>query len=234
MRILIIEDEENLRRQLEERLQEQGYRVEGTGDGREGLHLAREYQFDAAVVDLGLPRLSGLEIIRSLRGAGSLLPILVLTARNRWQDKVEGLEAGADDYLGKPFQVEELHARLRALLRRAAGAATRELLCGPLRIDLDAERVWMQDREIDLTSYEYRLLEHLAVNRPRVISKQQLADCLYALDDDRDSNVVEVLIGRLRRKLDPDACVNPIETHRGRGYRLAAGREAGKAHRPGT
>ncbi len=221
MRVLIVEDEPTLCRQLGARLTQSGYRVETCGDGREGLYLAQELNYDAAVIDLGLPNLSGLDIIRRLRADGRLLPILVLTARGRWQDKVEGLEAGADDYLGKPFQIEELEARLRALLRRAAGAASSELLCGPLRIDLDSRLVWMQGRAIDLTAYEYRLLEHLVMQRPRVISKQQLADHLYADADDRDSNVVEVLVGRLRRKLDPTNTLHPIETQRGQGYRLA-------------
>ncbi len=221
MRILIIEDEPALCQQLASRLVRSSYRVETSADGREGLYLAQEYPFDAAIIDLGLPKLTGLDVVRALRAAGSLLPILILTARNRWQDKVEGLEAGADDYLGKPFQVEELEARLRALLRRAAGAASRELVCGPLRIDLDSQRVWMQDQPVELTAYEYRLLEHLIVHRPRVISKQQLADHLYADADERDSNVVEVLVGRLRRKLDPTATLVPIATQRGQGYRLA-------------
>jgi len=223
MRILIIEDEALLCRQLCERLTHNGYDVHATGDGPEGLYLATEYPFDAAVVDLGLPGLSGLDIIRRLRENGSLLPILVLTARGRWQDKVEGLEAGADDYLAKPFQMEELLARIQALLRRAVGASGRELHCGPLRLDLAAQKVRIGDREPELTAYEYRLLEHLVINRPRVLSKRALADHLYPHDGDRDSNVLEVLVGRLRRKLDPDGSLSPIETLRGRGYRLALG-----------
>jgi len=223
MRILIIEDEAVLRRQIFDRLEREGYGVEDAADGREGLYLATEYPFDAAVVDLGLPGLPGLDIIRRLRGGGSLLPILILTARGRWQDKVEGLEAGADDYLAKPFQMEELLARLRALMRRSAGAAGNELRCGPLRLDLTAQKVRIGDREPELTAYEYRLLEHLATNRGRVLSKQQLADRLYPHDEDRDSNVLEVLVGRLRRKLDPDGSLSPIETLRGRGYRLTLG-----------
>ena len=223
MRILIIEDEAPLCRQLNDRLTRSGYEVHETGDGHEGLYLATEYPFDAAVVDLGLPGLPGLDIIRRLRQAGSLLPILILTARGRWQDKVEGLEAGADDYLAKPFQIEELLARIQALLRRAAGASGRELRCGPLRLDLAAQKVQIGDRELELTAYEYRLLEHLATNRTRVLSKRALADHLYPHDEDRDSNVLEVLVGRLRRKLDPDGSLSPIETLRGRGYRLTLG-----------
>jgi two-component system response regulator PhoP len=221
MRILVIEDEPELRRQVGERLDREGFQVESTGDGDEGLYLASEYPFDAAVVDLGLPGLPGLEIIRRLRGDGSMLPILILTARDRWQDKVEGLEAGGDDYLAKPFRMEELVARLRALIRRAAGSASHELRCGPLRIDIAAQKVWMQDSPLTLTAYEYRLLEHLVTNRDRVLSKRELADHLYPQDEDRDSNVLEVLVGRLRRKLDPDGSRVPIETLRGRGYRFS-------------
>ncbi len=220
MHILIVEDEPELRRQLLQRLSQDGWIVEGTGDGREGLFLAAEFSFDAAVIDLGLPGLSGLEIIRQLRARESLLPILILTARDRWQDKVEGLEAGADDYLVKPFHSEELLARLRALVRRAAGTASRELRLGPLRLDLAAEKVWIRERPVDLTAYEYRLLEQLAGSQGKVLSKQSLAERLYPHDEDRESNVLEVLIGRLRRKLDPDGSLNPIETLRGRGYRL--------------
>ncbi len=227
MRILVIEDEAQLRRLVTERLQKDGYQVDGSGDGAEGLYLAGEYAFDAAVVDLGLPNLSGLEIIRQIRKRGSLLPILVLTARGRWQDKVEGLEAGADDYLTKPFQMEELLARLKALLRRAAGATSQEVVCGPLRLDMAAQKVWMDGRDVDLTAFEYRMLEHLVTHRSRVVSKQELSDHLYPHDEDRDSNVLEVLLGRLRRKLDPDGALAPIETVRGRGYRfvLAEGAE---------
>ena len=221
MRILVIEDDPNLRRQLLQRLSHEGIDAHGSGDGREGLYLAREYPHDAAVIDLGLPNLSGLAIIRELRRDGSLLPILILTARDRWQDKVEGLEAGADDYLVKPFQPEELIARLRALMRRAAGTASQELNLGPLRLDLSAQRAWIADQTVELTAYEYRLLEQLATARGAVLSKQTLADRLYAHDEDRDSNVLEVLVGRLRRKLDPDGSLAPIETLRGRGYRLA-------------
>jgi len=221
MHVLIVEDEPELRRQLIARLTQDGCLAEGTGDGEEGLYLASEYAFDVAVIDLGLPGLSGLEIIRRLRAGERALPILILTARDRWQDKVEGLEAGADDYLVKPFHSEELLARLRALVRRAAGTASRELRRGPLRLDLSAEKVWMQERPVELTAYEYRLLEQLAAARGRVLSKQDLADRLYPHDQDRDSNVIEVLVGRLRRKLDPDGSLGPIETLRGRGYRLA-------------
>jgi two-component system response regulator PhoP len=225
MRILVIEDESALRNQVLVRLTRDGYVCEATGDGAEGLYLASEYPFDAAVVDLGLPGTPGIEIIRRLRAAGSLLPILVLTARSRWQDKVGGLEAGADDYLAKPFEMDELLARLRALLRRAQGAATQELRAGSVRLDPVAQRVWVGERLVELTGYEFRLLEHLMTQRGRVLSKRDLADYLYPHDEDRDSNVLEVLLGRLRRKLDPDGSLAPIETLRGRGYRFTLGDE---------
>jgi two-component system, OmpR family, response regulator PhoP len=223
MRILIVEDEAALRSQVAARLSREGYVCEGTGDGAEGFYLASEYPFDAAVVDLGLPGLSGIEIIRRLRAAGNLLPILVLTARSRWQDKVEGLEAGADDYLAKPFEMDELVARIKALLRRAQGAASQELRAGPVRLDRAGQRVWVGERLVDLTGFEFRLLERLMTQRGRVLSKRELADYLYPHDEDRDSNVLEVLLGRLRRKLDPDGSLAPIETLRGRGYRVTLG-----------
>lgn len=223
MRILVIEDEPNLRHQIIARLEQEGFIAESSGEGPEGLYLATDYPFDAAIIDLGLPGLSGLEIIRHLRARESLLPILILTARDRWQDKVEGLEAGADDYLTKPFQSQELIARVRALIRRAAGTASHRLRLGPLQMDLAAQKVWINERSVDLTAYEYRLLEQLAVGRDRVLSKQHLADRLYPHDEDRESNVVEVLLGRLRRKLDPNGTLGPIETLRGRGYRLTLG-----------
>lgn len=220
MRILIIEDEPSLRAQLRSGLESQGYRVDDSGDGRDGLYLATEYPFDAAVVDLGLPGLSGIEIIKALRQQGKTLPILILTARGRWQDKVEGLEAGADDYLAKPFQMEELLARLKALLRRAAGSSGLTLRGGPISLDLVAQKVVVAGQEVDLTAFEYRLLEYLMQQRGKVIAKSELADYLYPHDEDRDSNVLEVLLGRLRRKLDPDGTLQPIETLRGRGYRF--------------
>jgi two-component system, OmpR family, response regulator PhoP len=223
MRLLIVEDEATLRAQLAARLVAEGFRVDQCGDGNEGLYLATEYPFDAAVVDLGLPGLTGLEILRRLRAAGNRLPVLVLTARGRWQDKVEGLEAGADDYLAKPFEIEELLARLRALLRRAAGAAKQTLELGPVRLDRTAQQVWVRDVEVELTAYELRLLERLMTQHGRVLSKRELSDYLYPHDEDRDSNVLEVLLGRLRRKLDPDGTLAPIETLRGRGYRFVLG-----------
>lgn len=219
----MVEDEPELRRQLQSALAEQGYTVDATGEGQEALYLATEYPFDAAVIDLGLPGLSGLDVIRRLRTNGSRLPVLILTARDRWQDKVQGLEAGGDDYLAKPFQMEELLARLKALLRRAAGAAQDVLKCGPIALDAGSQQVTVDAVEVELTSFEYRLLEHLVRHRSRVLSKDELAAHLYPHDEERDSNVIEVLIGRLRRKLDPDGRLQPLETLRGRGYRFTLG-----------
>ena len=223
MRILLIEDEAALRASVAAALAEgeTGAVVDEAADGEEGLYLAREYPLDLAIVDLGLPKLSGLEVIRQLRADASRLPILVLTARGRWQDKVEGLEAGADDYLTKPFEMPELIARVRALWRRAAGSATTTLALGPYTLDLDRQQVACEGAAVELTAFEFRLLDYLARHRERVVSKQELGDYLYPHEDDRDSNVVEVLIGRLRRKLDPAARWTPIQTVRGRGYRFA-------------
>ncbi|MFO7592452.1 MAG: response regulator transcription factor [Pseudomonadota bacterium] len=220
MRILVIEDEAPLLEQIRERLAAEGYTVDTTGDGNEGLFFAGEYPVDLAVVDLGLPGMPGLDIIRTLRAEGHDLPILILTARGKWEEKVTGLEAGADDYLVKPFHMEELLARVKALLRRAAGTGRDELVFGPLKLDTTGQRVSLDDAVLELTAYEYRLLEYLARHHGKVIPKAELADYLYPHDDDRDSNVIEVLIGRLRRKIDPDNRTKPIETLRGRGYRF--------------
>lgn len=223
MRILLIEDEALLRDQVTTRLQGEGYTVDGSGDGKEGLYLAREYPMDLAVIDLGLPGVPGLEIIRTLRAEGRDLPILILTARGKWEEKVTGLEAGADDYLVKPFVMEELLARIKALLRRAGGGGRDTLSFGPLSLDTAQQQVQLNGTAVELTAYEYRLLEYLARHPGKVIPKSELADYLYPHDDERDSNVIEVLIGRLRRKLDPDNRLNPIETLRGRGYRFSLG-----------
>lgn len=221
MRVLIIEDETLLREQLRIRLKAEGHVVDTASDGEEGLYAGREYPIDIAVIDLGLPKLSGIEVIRGLRAEGKDFPILILTARGRWQDKVEGLEAGADDYLVKPFEVEELLARLRALVRRASGWTQSTLQCGPIMMDTGAQSVQVARRAIELTTYEYKVLEHLMLHSGEVISKTDLTEHLYEQDFDRDSNTIEVFIGRLRRKLDPDGALNPIETVRGRGYRFA-------------
>lgn len=220
MRILVVEDEASLRAQLEAQLRKAGYAVDSAADGEDGFYLGRENPFDLAVVDLGLPKLSGIEVIQRWREAGRRFPVLILTARGRWQDKVEGLNAGADDYLAKPFQAEELHARIKALLRRAAGVAQPVLRCGPIALDIGARTVQVDNRALDLTGYEYKVLEYLMLNRGKVVSKTELTEHVYEQDFDRDSNVIEVFIGRLRRKLDPDNRYQPVETLRGRGYRF--------------
>ncbi len=220
MRILVVEDEPALLQQVCSELKTLGYAVDATGDGKEAYYLASEYPFDAAIVDLGLPGLSGLDVITKLRSDGSRLPILILTARASWQDKVSGLETGGDDYLTKPFRMEELSARLKALLRRASGATSQRLRCGPFELDLSGQRVSLNGSRLDLTGYEYKLLEHLMRERHRVLSKDELAAHLYPHDEESDSNVIEVLVARLRRKLDPRGTLQPIETLRGRGYRF--------------
>jgi two-component system response regulator PhoP len=227
MRILLIEDEAPLREGLTAQLREQGYAVDSAADGRTGLYLGQEYPLDAAVVDLGLPDLSGIEVIRRWRKEGRKYPILILTARGRWQDKVEGLEAGADDYLVKPFHTEELLARLRALIRRTGGWTQPVLACGPITLDTGAQQVTRDGQPVEVTAYEYKLLEYLMLHAGTVISKTELTEHLYQEDEDRDSNVLEVLVGRLRRKLDPDRALNPIETLRGRGYRFQLERSGG-------
>lgn len=227
MRILIIEDEAALLERVTAQLREQGYAVDTAANGRTGLYIGQEYPLDAAVVDLGLPDLPGIDIIRSWRAAGRRFPILILTARGRWQDKVEGLEAGADDYLVKPFYTEELLARLRALIRRTGGWTQAILDCGPIALDTGAQQVTLAGQPVEVTAYEYKLLEYLMLHAGTVISKTELTEHLYQEDEDRDSNVLEVLVGRLRRKLDPDRALNPIETLRGRGYRFRLERSTG-------
>jgi len=220
MRILVIEDEPALQQQLRKQLEKHAYTVDSSGDGEDGLFIAREYPLDAAIIDIGLPGISGLDVIRQLRAEGNALPILVLTARGQWQDKVAGLEAGADDYLTKPFHFEELNARLQALLRRSANTATNSMQCGALHIDFTQQQASLDGQLLSLTSFEYRLLEHMMRHAGEVLSKAALADYLYPHDDDCDSNVIEVMIGRLRKKLDNNGSQTPIETLRGRGYRF--------------
>ena len=210
-----------LREQICERFKDDGFAIDATGDGEEGLYLAREMPVDVAVIDLGLPGLDGMEIIRKVREEGHLYPILILTARDRWQDRVEGLEAGADDYLGKPFHLEELLARVRALLRRVGGWAHPLLEFDGMRIETREQKVTVAGEAVTLTAYEYKVLEYLAIKSGEVISKPALLDHLYEEDTERDTNVLEVFVRRLRRKLDPENKLNPIETLRGRGYRLA-------------
>jgi len=224
MRILLIEDEAQLREPLVERLRQEGYAVDAAADGQDGHFMGIENTCDLAVVDLGLPKLDGIEVIKRWRAAGKRFPVLILTARGRWQDKVEGLEAGGDDYLVKPFHVEELLARINALTRRAAGWSQPVLRCGPVALDTRSQQVSVDGTPIELTTYEYKVLQFLMLRAGEVVSKTDLTEHLYDQDFDRDSNVIEVFVGRLRKKLDPEGRLEPIETLRGRGYRLTLAR----------
>jgi len=221
MRVLVIEDELTLQQQIREHLEQNQYMVDTSSDGEDGLYNALEFPIDAAIVDIGLPKLSGIDVIKQIRAKGKNLPILILTARGSWQDKVNGLEAGADDYLVKPFHIEELLARMKALLRRSIGTTNTVLQFPPIEIDTSSQKVKINDGEIDLTSFEYRTIEYLIRHAGEVISKQTLNEYLYPHDEDADSNVIEVMIGRLRKKLDVDNSLKPIETLRGRGYRFS-------------
>ncbi len=220
MRVLIVEDEPNLLDTLATRLRSEGYAVDAAGNGRDGLFAGSEYPIDLAIVDLGLPDIPGTELIKRWRAADRSFPILILTARSSWEDKVAGLELGADDYLVKPFHTEELLARVRALLRRAAGWSDPRLRCGPFTLDTSAKTLFAEDVEIEITAFEYKVLEYLMLHAGKVVSKGELSEHLYEEDADRDSNVLEVIIGRLRRKLDPSRTLNPVETARGQGYRF--------------
>jgi two-component system, OmpR family, response regulator PhoP len=230
MRILVIEDDLPLLNQIATLLRNQGFAVDTAKEGEGGLHTAMEYPIDLAVVDLGLPGLSGLEVIRRARKAGKSFPILILTARSRWQEKVEGLEAGADDYVVKPFNDEELMARVRALLRRTGGWAQGTLSCPPVDLEQASQKVTVEGSEIDLTAYEFKVLEYLMLHAGEVVSKTELTEHIYEEDAEKDSNVIEVFIRRLRKKIDPKDSLNPIETLRGRGYRLTLKR-SGEARR---
>ncbi len=226
MKILLIEDDENLREVLEKRLKEEGFVVETANNGEDGLHLGREFEFDLAVIDLGLPKISGMEVIQTLRDEDISYPILVLTARGSWQDKVMGLDAGADDYLVKPFHFPELLARVNALVRRSAGFSSPELVCGYVTLNTSTGEVKSSGKLIDLTSYEYKVLEYLMLHQNEVISKSTLTEHIYHQDYDRDSNVIEVFVGRLRRKLQNKSVEQKIiETLRGRGYRMRPNEE---------
>ena len=221
MRLLVIEDDDTLRESLTAQLTDAGYAVEQAADGREGLYFAMEYPVDLAIIDLGLPEVSGLEIIREARDKGKTYPILILTARDRWQDKVDGLSAGADDYVVKPFHFEEVSARVHALLRRSGGWASSVMTAGPVVLDMGRQEVRVDGAPVELTSFEYKIIEYLMLRAGQVISKTELTERLYDQDFERDSNVIEVFIGRLRKKLDPANALKPIETLRGRGYRFA-------------
>ncbi len=220
MRVLVIEDEQTLCEQIANDLKEAGYTVDKALDGEEGLYLATELPFDLMVIDLGLPIIPGMEIIQKLRQQENHCPVLILTARDHWEDKVSGLSAGADDYLTKPFHTEELMARVNALIRRSAGHSSPVLRLGPITLDTLQQLILVDEQEIEVTAYEYKLMEYLAHNPSKIVSKTELTEHLYEQDYDRDSNVIEVFVGRLRKKLDPDNSIKPIETLRGRGYRL--------------
>ncbi|ASP31970.1 response regulator transcription factor [Labrenzia sp. VG12] len=218
MRILVVEDDTDLNRQLVTALEEAGYVVDSATDGEDGHFLGDTEPYDAVVLDLGLPTLDGLSVLENWRRDGRTMPVLILTARDRWSDKVAGIDAGADDYVAKPFHMEEILARVRALVRRAAGHASNELTCGPVRLDLRAGKVTVDGSSVKLTSHEYRLLSYLLHHQGKVISRTELTEHLYDQDFDRDSNTVEVFVGRLRKKIGSDM----IETIRGLGYRLGA------------
>lgn len=220
MRVLLVEDEPKLLSTLSSRFRAEGYAVDSASAGRDGLYIGNEMPIDLAVVDLGLPDIPGTELIKRWREAGKSFPVLILTARSSWEEKVSGLELGADDYMVKPFHTEELLARVRALLRRAAGWSDPRLRCGPYTLDTSAKSLLVNEAETELTAFEYKVLEYLMLHAGRVISKSELTDHLYEEDADRDSNVLEVIIGRLRRKMDPERDLNPIETARGQGYRF--------------
>jgi two-component system response regulator PhoP len=219
MRLLVVEDEHALRTMLAEQFAQNGFIVDAASDGIEGLYYATEYPVDLAIVDLGLPELPGMELIRRMRAAGKTCTVLILTARGQWQEKVEGLQAGADDYVVKPFHFEEVLARVRALLRRSGGWADSVLRSGPVSLDTRSQQVSVDGNDVELTSFEYRMLECLMLSAGKVMSKAELTDRLYNQDFERDSNTIEVFIRRLRKKLDPASTLQPIDTLRGRGYR---------------
>jgi two-component system OmpR family response regulator len=217
MRILVVEDDTNLNRQLKEALEEADYVVDVAFDGEEGHFLGDTEPYDAVVLDIGLPQMDGLSVLEEWRRAGKKMPVLLLTARDRWSDKVQGIDAGADDYVAKPFHMEEVLARVRALVRRAAGQASNEIVAGSVRLDVKAGKVTVDGHAIKLTSHELRLLSYLMHHKGKVISRTELTEHLYDQDFDRDSNTIEVFVGRLRKKL-PEDC---IQTVRGLGYQIA-------------
>lgn len=218
MKLLVVEDEALLRHHLHTRLSEAGHVVQAVANAEEALYQAEQFNHDLAVIDLGLPGMGGLDLIRELRAQGRTFPILILTARGNWQDKVEGLAAGADDYVVKPFQFEELEARLNALLRRSSGFIQPTIIAGPLLLDLNRKQATLDDAPLALTAYEYRILEYLMRHHQQVVAKDRLMEQLYPDDDERDPNVIEVLVGRLRRKLEGETGFKPIDTVRGLGY----------------
>ena len=214
MRLLVVEDDPDLNRQLVGALTDAGYVVDSARDGEEGHFLGDTEPYDAVVLDLGLPVMDGVSVLEKWRRAGRKMPVLILTARDRWSDKVQGFDAGADDYVAKPFHMEEVLARIRALIRRAGGHATAELSCGPLMLDTKSARVTVDGKAVKLTSLEFRLLSYLMHHKGRVVSRAELVEHLYDQDFDRDSNTIEVFVGRLRKKLGVDV----LRTIRGLGY----------------
>ena len=220
MRLLVIEDDPDLNRQLATALTDAGYVVDRAFDGEEGHYLGETEPYDAVILDIGLPKMDGISVLESWRRAGRAMPVLMLTARDRWSDKVQGFDAGADDYVAKPFHFEEVLARLQALLRRSGGWASATLACGPVALDTRGQTVTVEGRPVELTTFEYRILEHLMLKAGEVISKSELTDHLYEQDFDRDSNVIEVYVNRLRNKLGSTL----ITTRRGQGYIFGARR----------
>jgi two-component system OmpR family response regulator len=218
MRVLVVEDDRDLNRQLTTALAEAGYAVDSAADGEEGHFLGDTEPYDAVVLDIGLPKMDGITVLEKWRRARRAMPVLILTARDRWSDKVSGIDAGADDYVAKPFHMEEVLARLRALIRRSAGHAASQIECGPIVLDTRISRVTVDGNPVKLTSHELRLLSYLMHHQGKVVSRTELTEHLYDQDFDRDSNTIEVFVGRLRRKLGVDL----IETVRGLGYRLTA------------
>ncbi len=225
MRILVVEDDQDLNRQIKTALTNAEYVVDCAFDGEEGHFLGDTESYDAVILDLGLPTLDGLSVLERWRREGRNMPVLILTARDRWSDKVAGMDAGADDYLAKPFHIEEMLARMRALLRRNAGFASSEIECGPLRLDTRSARVTCDGAPVKLTSLEFRLLSYLMHHQGRVVPRMELVEHLYEQDFDRDSNTIEVFVGRLRKKIPGYL----IETVRGLGYRLAENGEGSGA-----
>ena len=225
MRLLVVEDDRDLNRQISAALEAAGYAVDRAYDGDEGWFLGDTEPYDAVVLDIGLPKRDGVSVLEAWRKDGRSMPVLILTARDRWSDKVQGFDAGADDYVGKPFHMEEVLARLRALLRRAAGHASSELIAGPVRLDARTGRVSVNGAAIKLTSHEYRLLSYLMHHSGRIVSRSEIVDHLYDQDFDRDSNTIEVFVGRLRKKLGVDI----IQTARGLGYVVETEGESGGA-----
>ena len=216
MRLLVVEDDPDLNRQLATALTEAGYVVDRAFDGEHGQSLGESEDYDAVILDIGLPKRDGIAVLEAWRRAGRAMPVLMLTARDRWSDKVQGFDAGADDYVPKPFHLEEILARIRALLRRSAGHAKSELACGPIRLDTRNGRVSVNGTSVKLTTHEYRLLSYLMHHTGRVVSRTEIVDHLYDQDFDRDSNTIEVFVGRIRKKLGVDV----IQTVRGLGYLL--------------